>query len=138
MTDVRIDRVKSDVFGTFGRLRTSGGFGAISIECPWLGNRRSVSCVPPGVYDVEWTDSPRFGRPMYVLTGVPDRSGIRMHPGNLAGDVDAGLISHFAGCIGLGARVGMLGRQRAVLVSAPTLIAFEDHMGRKPFSLEIH
>ena len=133
----RLDRVRSDLMGTFGRLTTPLGFYALSIELPWFDNERNVSCIPPGQYAAEWTYSPRFKRDMYILIGVPDRDGIRIHVGNLAGSVRDGFRSHFNGCIGLGTRLGILAGQRAVLLSAPTIMGFEDHMERQPFTLEV-
>ena len=137
MIQARLERVKSDVMGTFGRLSTSLGWHAISIEMPWLDNARMVSCIPTGEYLVEWVESPKFRRPTYLVRDVPDRDGIRIHPGNLAGDITRGLISHFNGCIGLGMRLGVLARQRAVMTSAPAVLSFEDHMCRESFILTV-
>lgn len=123
--------------GTFGLITTPLGFRALTIECPWLDNKTSVSCIPNGAYDVVWTYSPKFGRSVYVLLDVPGRSGIRFHPGNVAGNTEAGLASDFEGCIGLGLRLGVIQNQRALLISAPALVAFEDHMERQPFRLEV-
>ena len=74
---------------------------------------------------------------MFVLANTSPREGIRIHVGNLAGDVLLGKKSNFAGCIGLGQRVGVLAGQKAILTSAPTILAFENHMQRKPFNLVI-
>lgn len=137
MPTARLVRVSSSDQGTIGVLQTSTGWRAYTIELPDRDNRPNVSRIPPGEYQVEWTRSPRFRREMYVLRDVPGRAGIRIHPGNLAGDEALGWRTHFAGCIGLGQRVGRLAGQRAVLTSAPTVQAFEDHMGRQPFTLVI-
>lgn len=128
-------RLQSSLQGTFGLLDTPLGFRCCTIELPWDDNRRSLSCIPAGAYDVAWTYSPAFGRFMYVLLNTAPREGIRIHAGNLAGDVRAGFRTHFAGCIGLGLRFGFLDGQRAVLQSAPAVLALEGHMERRPFRL---
>ncbi len=132
-----IQRLQTGDDGTFGVLRTPLGFRCLTIELPWRDNRSNISCIPNGEYDVDWTHSLKFGRPMFILQNTAPRSGIRIHVGNLAGDVLLGKKSNFAGCIGLGMKVGMLSGQRAVLVSAPTIVAFENHMERRPFKLLI-
>ncbi len=132
-----LQRLQESNHGTFGVLRTPLGFKALSIELPWRENRSNISCIPPGEYKMIWTYSPTFKRMMYIALGTSPRSGIRLHPGNLAGDVLQGLRSHFKGCIGLGARTGVLSGQRAVLTSAPVVAAFQNHMEMKPFKLVI-
>lgn len=133
---VRLTRVLSTNHGTFGVLRAPG-WNALSIECPWRDNRRSISCIPNGQYRVAQTYSPRFKRATYQVMHVPDRSGVRIHSGNLAGDRLRGLITHFNGCIGLGVRQGVLSGQRAVLTSGPTVATFESLMGHRDFDLVI-
>ena len=57
--------------------------------CPTLENASYL--VPALVYRVEVTQSPKFGRLLPVLCGVPGRSGIRFHYGTRP--------SHSKGCI---------------------------------------
>lgn len=137
MRQAVLRRLQTSDHGTLGVLQTPLGFQACTIELPWRDNASGVSCIPAGGYDVVWTWSPRFRRFMYVLTGTSPREGIRIHAGNLAGDVTRGLVSHFAGCIGLGLRFGVLAGQRAILSSAPAVLALEQHMEHEPFRLTI-
>ena len=137
MRQAVLRRLQHSDHGTFGVLRTPLGFTACTAELPWRDNASGISCIPPGVYDVAWTFSPRFRRMMYVVEGTAPREGIRFHAGNLAGDVSKGWTTHFQGCIGLGLRFGILKGQRAILSSAPAVLAFEQHMEHEPFRLEI-
>ena len=69
-----------------------------TIERPWEGNAPFTSCIPPRIYVVRWTWSPKFGRFTWQVMDVPERTGIRWHRANFARDVQ--------GCIGPGLRVG--------------------------------
>ncbi len=140
MDRARLIRGPSRDHGTLGVLRASGLAGPVqTIELPWRENTRNRSCIPPGIYTVVPHVSPRFGRCLLV-TGVPDRSHILFHAGNLAGDVEAGLRTHSHGCLLPGERRGWLatpaGRQRAVLASRTAmrrLLAW----AHAPFELEV-
>lgn len=128
MSDVLILRGESTPNGTFGRLITSG-FECVTLERPWLDNRSSVSSIPAGKYKCLWTWSPRFKKRVYLVDGVPGRSGIRIHPANLS--------SQLNGCIALGEKFGLIGGVPAILTSAPAVRQFEMLMAGKLFTLEI-
>ena len=133
---VYIDRFDRGDQGTFGVLRTSG-LTLYSGELPERGNAPNVSCVPTGTYQVEWTYSPRFRRFMYLLLGTAPRTGMRMHPANFMGDVAMNYRSQLNGCIALGEKLGQMDGQKALLLSAPAVRRFEEHMQHKAFELEI-
>ena len=65
-----------------------------SIEREWADNQPNVSCIPDGVYQMKRVDSPKFGKNMWEVCDVPNRSHILIHVGNYA--------NNFLGCIGLG------------------------------------
>lgn len=134
--DAILTRLDSSDQGTFGRL-TAPGLSLFTGELPWRDNFASVSCIPAGIYRCYWTYSPRFRRMMYLVDGVPLRSGIRKHPANFMGDAALGFRSQLNGCIALGEKLGWMGGQKALLVSAPAVRRFEKHMGGRPFILEI-
>lgn len=136
MTDVFLLRYDQSDQGTFGRI-FAGSLSLYSGELPWRNNQPNVSCVPAGTYRVAWTFSPAFRRFMYLLLGTHPRAGIREHAANLMGDRLKGYRSQLYGCIALGERLGWLDGQKALLVSAPAVTKFENHMQRKDFTLEI-
>jgi hypothetical protein len=50
--------------------------------------------VKSGTYDMRWSLSPKFKTKTLEIMGIPNRHGIRIHPGNRGYD--------FEGCIGIG------------------------------------
>lgn len=69
---------------------------AYTIELPWRDNKRRVSCIPAGKYEVLRHKSPKFGD-CYILANVPSRSGILIHVANDADDSDGTV--QLQGCI---------------------------------------
>ena len=61
------------------------------LELPWFDNDKGRSCIPPGgpgeeaTYNLLYTFSPKYGRKMWLVDGVPSRAGIRIHSGSYAG-----------------------------------------------------
>jgi len=136
MDTVRLLRTSTDVQGTFGVLVVED-FECCSLELPWRDNENNISCISTGTYTAQFIISSHYG-PCYWVQGVPGRSEILIHTGNLAGDESEGWESHSAGCVLVGERRGVLGDQKAVLLSRKTLRRFIDRvMGREDFQLEI-
>ena len=135
MTTV-LQRKETSDEGTFGHFNYPAGW-LYSGELPARGNEPSFSRVPAGSYWAAFTFSPRFGRRLYLLDRVPARSGIRIHPANLAGDSRKGLRCQLNGCIALGERLGWLDGQKAVLISQPAVRRVEEYFKGQPFLLEI-
>jgi len=133
---VTLQRHDQSDHGTFGKM-IAPGLTLFSGELPWRENQSNISCIPAGKYNVAWTYSPRFRRFMYLLLGTEPRTGIRKHLANFMGDAALGLHSQLNGCIALGEKLGWMDGQKALLVSAPAVRRFEEHMGHKPFTLEI-
>lgn len=135
--DAVLERHETGDQGTFGRM-WARGLSLYSGELPDRGNAPNVSCIPrPGLHHVAWTWSPAFRRPMYLLLGTAPRAGIREHAANFMGDATKGWRKQLNGCIALGEKLGWMGGQKALLLSAPAVRRFEDHMGHRPFVLEI-
>ncbi len=132
-------RDDSSDHGTLGVL-LAGGLRLHTMEPPWRENRRNRSCIPAGAYDVLPHVSPRFGRSLLVA-GVPGRSRILFHAGNVGGDTDRGLHTHTRGCLLPGLRRGRLAiresDQKAVLGSRTALRHLMSRTRGRPFRLEI-
>lgn len=62
-----------------------------TVELPWRDNARSISAIPDGVYKLQAHTSPKFGKCLLV-TGVPNRSGILFHVGNVPAKDSRGCI----------------------------------------------
>lgn len=69
--------------GTNGTLFSSETFLCHTIELPWKNNKRNISCIPEGTYEIEPRFSKRFKHHL-ILKGVNDRSYILFHPANNA------------------------------------------------------
>lgn len=68
-----------------GIFLANGDIVCYSLELPWKGNLRNVSCIPFGSYRCSKQYSARFGHCLRLFD-VPDRSDILIHPGNVLAD----------------------------------------------------
>lgn len=95
---LKVRRTKLTSAGTWGKAELWRGplcmFRCHTLELPWKDNRRGVSCIPDGLYDMALTMSPRFGTRLWEVLDVPNRSGIRIHAANY--------VHQLKGCIALG------------------------------------
>lgn len=133
-------RDRNTAEGCFGRLLDEHQEQlAISLELPWRGNARNISCIPTGSYTCTYNYSPAFKRNMYLLLDVPNRSGIRIHKGSYAGAQDHGLHTNFLGCIGWGRGIlyDNVRKQHFVHTTAATIAAIEQQLQYKDFILTI-
>lgn len=128
MKNAVLTRLESSDQGTFGIL-SLGEYSWHTVERPWLDNAPNVSCIPTGTYKVRMTWSNRFKRQMYLLSGIPGRSGVRIHPANLAKQLN--------GCIALGLQSGRIDGIKAVLLSKPAVRQLEQILKGQPFQVEI-
>jgi hypothetical protein len=67
--------------GTQGMLEWNGTLVCYTIELPWLGNQRRISCIPEGEYVLQKRFSPKFNWHLH-LRNVPGRDLILIHPAN--------------------------------------------------------
>lgn len=77
--------------GTNGTLFNSDRFLCHTIELPWINNKRNISCIPEGQYNIEPRFSKRFKHHL-ILKNVKGRSFILFHPANDA-------LKELQGCI---------------------------------------
>ena len=129
-------RTITGAHGTLGILIVDGAIVAYTMEPPDKDNKPNLSCIPAGKYDCVWHKSPRYGW-VYMVTKVSGRAWILSHPGNYGGDRAKGWKTHTLGCILLGKYRGVLGKQRAVLCSRPTVRKFTELMNKETFNLTI-
>lgn len=113
-----LTRIAHNQDGTFGVLLDGTIPFCLTLERPWLSNKKNVSCIPAGIYMCRRVDSPKFSETFQVLD-VPKRSHILFHKGNLDDD------SH--GCILVGEEYGILGNKNAILASGK---AFKEFLAR--------
>ena len=118
MRHLYLTRIAFNEDGTFGVLVDEDVPFCLTLERPWLNNKKNVSCIPDGFYMCRRTNSPKFGNTFEVMD-VRNRTHILFHKGNLDDD------SH--GCILLGEEYGFLSNQPAILSSGR---AFREFLGR--------
>ena len=87
---------------TLGRLRC-GDFQCFTLELPWLGNSRSISCIPAGEYKITKYESSKHGE-VLLLKDVPNRSYIEVHAGNYTSQIE--------GCILVGDSIKFLNNDK--------------------------
>lgn len=56
-------------------------FSCYTIELPWIGNQKKISCIPAGTYNVIKHNSPKFNKSFWIQD-VENRDGILIHQGN--------------------------------------------------------
>lgn len=74
---------------TLGKLYLNGEFMAHTLERAWADNRKNISCIPRGVYDVRVRTASESATRDYVhllVKKVPGRSYILFHYGNTKKD----------------------------------------------------
>lgn len=121
---------------TLGAFFTDDGVKVCdTLELPWKDNQHGVSCVPAGTYSVLWLWSPKHGRELYHITGVPNRDDVEIHIGNSVIDTE--------GCVLCGGSRGTLAcrdgvTRDAVLGSHGAFDAFNAAANEPhPFQLEV-
>ena len=84
---VRLLRISESNGATCGVLFIDGFPLFSTLEPEWADNKEKISCIPCGEYKLVRVDSPKFGQ-TFEITGVPNRSLIRMHWGNTDADTE--------------------------------------------------
>ena len=113
-----IIRAPSMEDGTFGMMLDGAIPFCLTLEREWRNNEIGESCIPDGDYICKRVSSPKFGN-TFEVTGVPYRSHILFHKGNIEDD------SH--GCIILGEQFEPINGKNAILASGK---AFQEFIER--------
>lgn len=94
-------------------------FSSISLERGWRDNERRVSCIPQGMYEMEYEYSNRFKKSLWEIKNVPGRSECKFHSANYWYELN--------GCISLGVSPTDLNNDgyRDVTSSKKTIKTFE-------------
>ncbi len=100
MLEIEIRRLFDNAWCTIGAL-SMPGFVCSTIELPKLAYNGSHVRIPAGRYRVRLYNSPRWGKDVPLLVGVPERSMIEIHPSNYAIRPSDGRCI-LEGCIALG------------------------------------
>jgi len=98
-----LDRTDYGDNSTLGKLYVDGQFQCVTLEDEIEVNgqkRDGQTCIPDGLYQIVITWSPKFKRSLPLILNVPNFDGIRIHPGNDAGDT--------RGCILVGQNVTLI------------------------------
>ena len=82
-----LTRVKGDSNMTAGVLIIidENGWPLYSCNCierGWQDNEKNISSIPRGTYEIVLEYSPRFGRDLWEIKGVPNRSECKIHASN--------------------------------------------------------
>lgn len=129
----------SNTQGTPGILIMKS-FRCMTLELPWYQNKTSISCIPPGEYEITYEKSSgEIGgrKDLYLLHDTEPRTGIFIHAGNYAGDKALGYKSNSYGCILLGRNHTVMDGQGAITASRPTIEDFTDVLDGRDAVLSI-
>lgn len=103
------------------------GFTCKTLELPNRGNKKGVSCIPPGQYVCERRDWGKYAG-TFEITQVPGRCDVLFHSGNNT--------SHTKGCVLLGLKINEQGN--GICTSKDTVKRFLDKLsGVKSFVITI-
>jgi len=83
MITYRLTRYDVSDQGITGELKREDTLLCFTLEPPY---REEHGAIPCGDYPLTWEMSPRLGRLTPRLNGVPNRSGILIHAGNVISD----------------------------------------------------
>ena len=110
--------------GTQGVLEWNGTLICYTIELPWLGNQRRISCIPEGEYILQKRFSPKF-KWHFLLMNVPGRSLILIHSANDAKLELLGCIAPVTKHTGIGK--GSASKKALLKLKALTKVAFKQN-----------
>lgn len=128
MKKLTLKRINSSSECVLGVLELDDKEICKTLELPWRDNQKGISCIPAGEYKLSPYPSSRFGE-VYIVNDVPNRTGILIHTGNTASDIE--------GCILVGDSYGKLNGKRAVLNSRQAFNLLKEVLGEEEYLLNI-
>lgn len=128
MKILELIRLEESGSGTIGVLKINKRVFCYTLEPPDNENTANISSIPAQQYTVVPYSSTKYHKVYHVLA-VPGRTAVLLHPGNT--------VHHTAGCILLGATIGKLKGDRAVLNSGATFDKFRELCGQDDHHLTI-
>lgn len=128
MKKLTLKRINSSSECVLGVLELDDKEVCKTLELPWCDNQKGISCIPDGEYKLSPYPSSRFGE-VYIVNDVPNRTGILIHTGNTASDIE--------GCILVGDSYGKLNGKKAVLNSKQTFKVLKELLGNEEYMLNI-
>lgn len=129
-TRLKLIRNWFDDSWTIGELFIGDNFECYTLEDTVRNQKISkVTAIPPGTYEVVISFSNKFKKFLPLLLNVPEFSGIRIHPGNVAKDTE--------GCILVGKRKhsGFISNSREAMSDLMTKL--EDMVKKEKVFIEI-
>lgn len=126
---LQLFRIAQSATATYGVLIQEGIPFALTLERPWLFNRKSESCIPVGTYKTIRVQSPKHGN-TFQVQNVTDRSGINFHKGNLEEDTE--------GCVLVGEQFEPVNGKPGIVASTAGFAQFLELLkDLNEFTLEI-
>ncbi len=117
MKHFRLQRLVQNSHATYGQITDDENrLICRTLERPWLNNAHDVSCIPAGEYPAHRVTSPKRGYEVFMLDGVPDRTAIELHIGNVVAESE--------GCILLGTGFGEVKGEHGVIDSREAFAEF--------------
>ncbi len=92
-------RRASTEFGTPGELMLDNGWKCSTLELPWHGNSKGISCIKAGGYVGRLYFSPHLAHNVIRFDDQSGRGDVECHNGNFAGDAALGHFTQVHGCI---------------------------------------
>lgn len=128
MKKLTLKRINSSSECVLGVLELDDKEICKTLELPWRDNQKGISCIPTGEYKLSPYPSSRFGE-VYIVNDVPNRTGILIHTGNTADDIQ--------GCILVGDSYGKLNGKKAVLNSRQAFNLLKETLREEEYLLNV-